>query len=105
MARKRLALHKALYNLGYIFLAWGDTEPAQNLFIVALEGFTHMGVHHDRARCFLSLGDIAQQQEHLEKAVELWEKAQPLFEQTAQTKDITQINTRLATVAENVSVI
>ncbi|KAJ7793154.1 hypothetical protein B0H14DRAFT_2927971, partial [Mycena olivaceomarginata] len=53
----------------------GAETTAQNLFIVALEGFTCMDVHRSRADCMLRLGDIAKKQKDLAKAVKLWTNA------------------------------
>jgi hypothetical protein len=44
----------------------------------------------------LCLGDIAKKQGHLVKASALWTDAQPLFEQSLQAKDVSQIDSRLA---------
>lgn len=49
----KLALYKALQCLGDVFLTNGDTITAENLFIVALEGLTHMDIHRSRAECLL----------------------------------------------------
>ncbi|KAJ7493498.1 hypothetical protein FB451DRAFT_1164389 [Mycena latifolia] len=92
-----LDLCKALQFRGYVFLHNGDAETVHILFIVALEAFTYMVVHH-RANCMVWLGDLAQQQGHLDEAVEHWQTARPLFELSLQTKDVTQIDARLGAV-------
>ncbi|KAJ7493668.1 hypothetical protein FB451DRAFT_1164546 [Mycena latifolia] len=92
----KLPLHKALQFIGDIFLYNGDEQTAHSLFMVALEGFTLMDVHHSRANCMLRLGDIAKQRGKLVEAVELWRNARPLFEQSLQTRDVAEINTRLS---------
>jgi tetratricopeptide (TPR) repeat protein len=43
--KDKLALHNALLFLGDVFLSTKDDETATNLYIVALERFTHMDVH------------------------------------------------------------
>ncbi|KAJ7493536.1 hypothetical protein FB451DRAFT_1077291, partial [Mycena latifolia] len=93
--KRKLDLHKALQFLGDVFLSNGDEETAHSLFIVALQGFTYMDVHHGRAQCMLRLGDLAQHRGELAEAVELWRDARPLFEQSSQTRDVAQIDARL----------
>jgi tetratricopeptide (TPR) repeat protein len=57
--KEKLGINKALQFLGDIFLAQADEDTAVSLFIVSLEGFTHMDVHRSRAECMLRLGDIS----------------------------------------------
>ncbi|KAJ7302844.1 hypothetical protein DFH08DRAFT_945524 [Mycena albidolilacea] len=57
-SKDKLELHKALLFLGDMFLATKDGETATNLYIVSLEGFTHMDVHCSRAQCMVK--DVAQ---------------------------------------------
>jgi hypothetical protein len=52
-----------------VFLATKDDETATNLYIVALEGFTHMDIHRSRAQCMLRLGDLANEQGYTSKAI------------------------------------
>lgn len=101
-SNNKLALHKALSFFGDIFLADEDESTAKSLFFVALEGFTHMGVHHSRANCMLRLGDIAQKQGDRALAIGFWTTARPLFERSLQTQDIFHIDSRLATIQEQV---
>ncbi|KAJ7793845.1 hypothetical protein B0H13DRAFT_2513392 [Mycena leptocephala] len=100
-AKQRLNIHKALQFLGDVLLTLGDVDTAVSLFTVALEGFTCMDVHCSRAQCVLRLGDISKKHNVLSKAVELWETARPLFERSSQTKQVEQINQRLASVGED----
>jgi hypothetical protein len=90
-------LYKALRFLGDVFLSAQDEETAENLFTVALEGFTYMDVHHARAQCMLRLGDLAKQRGDLLKARDLWATAHPLFERSLQAQGVDQINARLTT--------
>ncbi|KAJ7859922.1 hypothetical protein B0H13DRAFT_2355856 [Mycena leptocephala] len=55
-----------------------------------------MDVHRSRAECMLQLGDISMGRSDPLKAVEFWAAAQPLFEHSLQTKQVQQINERLA---------
>ncbi|KAF8158750.1 hypothetical protein K438DRAFT_1860774 [Mycena galopus ATCC 62051] len=56
-----------------------------------------MDVHHSRAQCMLHLGDLASKHGCTSEAINFWEAARPLFERTLQTKDVAQIDSRLAT--------
>ncbi|KAJ7094821.1 hypothetical protein C8R44DRAFT_749401 [Mycena epipterygia] len=96
------ALHKALQFLGDIFLTGGDLNTAGSLFTVALDTFTYMDIHCSRAECMLRLGDISKQRGHLVEAVKFWKEAQPLFEHSLQTKENSQIDTRLAAVDQEI---
>ncbi|KAK6977216.1 ATPase-AAA-core domain-containing protein [Favolaschia claudopus] len=98
--KKKLTLHKAFACIGQLYLAQHDLATAHNLFTVALEGFVRMGVHHDRARCLLYLGNIEEQEGNVHKATELWTMARPLFEQSLQAKDVWKIDVKLAKLAE-----
>ncbi|KAK7022525.1 hypothetical protein R3P38DRAFT_2532738, partial [Favolaschia claudopus] len=98
--KKKLTLHKALACIGQIYLAQHDRATAHNLLTVALDGFIQMGVHHDRARCLLYLGNIAEQEGNVGKATDLWTKARPLFEKCLQSKDVEKIDAQLAKLVE-----
>ncbi|KAJ7087138.1 hypothetical protein C8R44DRAFT_752313 [Mycena epipterygia] len=101
--QNKRALHKALQFLGDVFLTHGDLTTSHSLFTVALETFTYMDIHRSRAECMLRLGDIARHRGDLVQAQDLWKEACPLFEQSSQAKDMTQIDTRLALVGQEVS--
>ncbi|KAJ6483998.1 hypothetical protein C8R45DRAFT_999907 [Mycena sanguinolenta] len=94
--KEKLHFHKALSFLGDAFISHKDEGTAHNLFNVALEGFSFMDVHRSRAQCMLRLGDLANKQGNLSRAIEFWKEARPLFERSLQAKDIVQIDTRLA---------
>ncbi|KAJ7866154.1 hypothetical protein B0H13DRAFT_1898218 [Mycena leptocephala] len=90
--------------ISYCLECLGDNDEATaiSLYTVALEGFTWMDVHRSRAECLLRLGDISRDHGDLLKALELWEAARPLFEQSSQGKQIEIIDERLASVGEGV---
>ncbi|KAJ7711023.1 hypothetical protein B0H14DRAFT_3172270, partial [Mycena olivaceomarginata] len=94
--KDQLALHKALLCLGDVFIVNKDGKTAENLYMLALEGFTQMDVHRSRAQCMIHLGDYANKQGHTSKAISLWQTAQPLFERSLQATDVTQIDMRLS---------
>lgn len=96
--KKKLELHKALQFLGEVYLFWGDEITATSLFTVALEGFTYMDVHQGRAECMLRLGDIYKDSV---TSISLWKEARSLFERSAQSKQIGNIDERLSHVANS----
>jgi tetratricopeptide (TPR) repeat protein len=100
--KEKLGIHKALQFLGDVLFAQDDEHTATSLFTVALDGFTKMDVHRSRAECMLRLGDISKGHGDLQKAVELWTTARPLFELSSQAKQIENIDQRLASVGEDV---
>ncbi|KAF8143946.1 hypothetical protein K438DRAFT_1875014 [Mycena galopus ATCC 62051] len=96
-SKGKLDLHKALLFLGDAFSANHDENSAANLYQVAMAGFTRMDVHRSRAQCLLRLRDQASKDGCTSEAISFWEAARPLFERASQTKDIAQIDSRLAT--------
>ncbi|KAJ7838033.1 hypothetical protein B0H14DRAFT_3141268 [Mycena olivaceomarginata] len=94
--KDNLAIHKALLCLGDVFIVNTDGKTAENLYILALEGFTQMDVHRSRAQCMIRLGDLANKQGHTSKAISLWQTARPLFERSLQAADVAQIDVRLS---------
>ncbi|KAJ7620684.1 hypothetical protein DFH06DRAFT_1359597 [Mycena polygramma] len=99
--KKILSIHKALLSLGQSFHNETDEDTAMSLFTVALEGFTYMDVHRSRAECMLHLGDIYKGRGDLQKAVEMWDTARPLFERSSQGKQVKKIDERLALLGED----
>jgi hypothetical protein len=98
---EKLALHKALLFLGDVYIANKDEDTANNLYTVALEGFTYMGIHQSQAQTMLRLGDLAHKRGQSTHTISLWTVAQPLFEQSLQAKHITQIDSRLLAAEQN----
>jgi tetratricopeptide (TPR) repeat protein len=100
-SERKLQLHKALQFLGDVFKAQGEQDTAISLFTVALNGFTQMDVHCSRAECMVRLGDISLQNGDDVKAGELWELAKPLFERSSQSKQLVELNSKLASLCHN----
>jgi tetratricopeptide (TPR) repeat protein len=94
-SKQRLEFHKALQFLGDVFLAQGDQDTASSLFTVALDGFTQMDVHRNRAECMLRLGDLARLSGDDLKAVDLWQTARVLFERSSQNKQVAHVEGKL----------
>jgi tetratricopeptide (TPR) repeat protein len=103
-SQAKLQVYKALQYFGQIFLMQNDDDTAISLFTIALEGFTYMDVHQNRAECMLTLGDISKSHGDLLKAVELWGTAQPLFERSSQVKQIECVAERLTGISSDVLV-
>ncbi|KAJ7457016.1 hypothetical protein FB451DRAFT_600510 [Mycena latifolia] len=101
-SKKKREIYKALQFLGDMFLAKGDKETAISLFSVGLEGFTQMDIHKSRAECMLRLGDIADGDGDLLKAVEFWQNARPLFERSLQLKQLALVDERINAVPQGV---
>ncbi|KAJ7458627.1 hypothetical protein FB451DRAFT_1372295 [Mycena latifolia] len=93
--KDKRAIHIAIRALGDVFRAEGDLVTAQSSYVVALEGFTMMDIHRGRADCMLRLGDIEEQDGQLDKALNCWEAARPLFERSLQKAEISQVDARL----------
>ncbi|KAJ7715005.1 hypothetical protein B0H14DRAFT_3014582 [Mycena olivaceomarginata] len=74
--KSKLVLHKALLCLGDVIHT--------------------MDIHCSRAQCMIRLGDLANEQGHTSKAISLWQTARPLFEQSFQATDVSQIDVRLS---------
>ncbi|KAJ6572399.1 hypothetical protein DFH09DRAFT_1152872 [Mycena vulgaris] len=85
-SQQKLPLHKVLQFLGDFFLSKVDVETAENLFLVALEGFIQMDVHRSKAECMMLLGDLAKHRGDLLNAKALHEAAELLFERTGRKR-------------------
>ncbi|KAJ7182301.1 hypothetical protein C8R43DRAFT_2337 [Mycena crocata] len=81
-SQQKLLFYKALQFLGDYFLSNRDDITAENLFMVALERFTHMDIHRHKAECMMQLGNMAEGRGNLQKATELRAAAGPLFERS-----------------------
>jgi tetratricopeptide (TPR) repeat protein len=99
-SKQRLELHKALQFLGDVFQAQEDPETAVSLFTVALDGFIQMDVHCSQAECLVRLGDISKLNGDQLKALDLWQKARPLFERSSQRKQLAHLHEKLASLAQ-----
>ncbi|KAJ7464101.1 hypothetical protein FB451DRAFT_1179941 [Mycena latifolia] len=94
-SKVKLDLLKALSFLGDVFLSHKDDETAHSLFNVALEGFTQMDIHRNRAECMMRLGDLAHKRGNLLEAAGFRKAARPLFERSLQNQDVAKIDSRL----------
>jgi tetratricopeptide (TPR) repeat protein len=93
--KDKLAQAQAFRCLGKIFLVEGDPDTALTLFGIALENLTFMDVHRWRADCMMYIAQIYQSRGNIDQAVELWMEARPLFQRTAQRKDVTLVDAKL----------
>ncbi|KAJ6550485.1 hypothetical protein DFH09DRAFT_1039362 [Mycena vulgaris] len=94
--KHKLETHKALQFIGDVYMAEGDHDTASSVFAVALEGFTAMDVHRNRAECMLRLGNIAKLQGDSANAEHYWRTARPLFERSSQEMQVSLLDERLA---------
>ncbi|KAJ7465680.1 hypothetical protein FB451DRAFT_1369921 [Mycena latifolia] len=99
--KDKRAIHIAIRALGDLVYAEGDVVTARSCYLVATEGFTMMDIHRDKADCMLRLGDIAEQHGQLDKALNFWEAAKPLFERSLQKAEISQVDSRLAAARQS----
>ncbi|KAJ7881702.1 hypothetical protein B0H14DRAFT_2565613 [Mycena olivaceomarginata] len=98
-SKNKLELHKALLFLGDVFFATKDNETATNLYIVALEGFTHMDIHCSRAQCMAK--DVAQvdvrlstvNKAHQKSLLQLTTLSAPDWSLTRETSEIPEVET------------
>ncbi|KAJ7625851.1 hypothetical protein FB45DRAFT_868989 [Roridomyces roridus] len=97
--KSRLDIHKALRCLGDVLLSENNYETAETLFQVALEGFTAMDIHRSRAECMTQMGELAMRAGRMDRAEILWRKACILFERSSQTTQATEIQRKLADLA------
>ncbi|KAJ6484475.1 hypothetical protein C8R47DRAFT_1048627 [Mycena vitilis] len=91
------ATHHALRRIGDIFLSEGDSETAQNIFELALSGFTIMDIHQARGDCLIRLGDINRARGEYETARAKWKEARALFDRCSQLGDAQKCHDRIAT--------
>ncbi|KAJ6478454.1 hypothetical protein DFH09DRAFT_1292851 [Mycena vulgaris] len=97
-SQQKLDVHKALQFLGDIFCTEGDQDTAVSLLTVALEGFTQMDVHRNRAECMLQLGYISKENGDVLKATEYWKGARYLFARSSQAKKVALIDEELLSI-------
>ncbi|KAJ7181035.1 hypothetical protein C8R46DRAFT_1187272 [Mycena filopes] len=97
--KDKLAVSKALLFTADLFME-DNKVTAQSLLAVALEEFTFMDVHRNRAQCMMRLGDLAQKEGKTTEAAELWKSARPLFERSLQAKDVARIDDKLSALEQ-----
>ncbi|KAF8144555.1 hypothetical protein K438DRAFT_1782745 [Mycena galopus ATCC 62051] len=90
----KLAILKALWCLGNIWVVYEDDEIALSLYTVA------MGVHMWRAECLVGIADIFQRRGRTSESAQLLTEAKPLFEPALQSSRIVQLDARLAALAK-----
>nr|GAT55763.1 predicted protein [Mycena chlorophos] len=83
-----LKITDALRCFGDIFLMENDVETATTLFQLALDGFTRMDVHREKAVCLSRLAAIWRDQGDLVKAREHWVQAKALYERSSQLEQV-----------------
>jgi tetratricopeptide (TPR) repeat protein len=89
------ATHQAFRRIGDLFHSAGDGSTAQNLFELALSGFTLMDIYQSRGNCLIRLGDISLERREYEGARNRWTEARSMFDRSSQLGDVQRCNERL----------
>lgn len=97
-ARSMRVIHQALQSFGEVLARQGVDNEALSILTVALQGFTWMDVHRNRAECMRTLGEVHFRRGQLSEAHTFWKDAKPLFERSLQAKSVAEIDSRLAEV-------
>jgi hypothetical protein len=95
----RVTTTKALRCIGDLLVIDRDNDTALSLFMVALDSFTFMDIHRDRADCMIRMAAIFEQRTEIRKTVDLLQRAHPLYERSSQEKEIIKIDTKLRAMA------
>jgi tetratricopeptide (TPR) repeat protein len=95
--KNKIFTTKALRCIGDLLVT--EYETALNLFSAALDAFTFMDIHRDRADCMVRMAEIFESRGEMEKCVDLWRKARPLYERSCQEKEIIKIDAKLRSMA------
>jgi hypothetical protein len=99
MNRNMLIIYQALQCIGDVFARQHIEDTGTlSVFTIALDGFTWMDVHRNRAECMQTMGDLHLRRGDISKASTLWKQARPLFEQSQQADGVSQIDCRLAKI-------
>jgi hypothetical protein len=96
--KNTLATMKAIRCLGDVFAAQDDADNALNLFEVALEGFTLMGVRGCRGECMVRMSSIFEKRRNIDRSVSLLRAARPLCERSSQMRQVKCIDLKLVTI-------
>ncbi|KAJ7806510.1 hypothetical protein B0H13DRAFT_2387049 [Mycena leptocephala] len=96
--KSRGAILKALRYIGDL-LVEDEEDTSLSLFSAALDAFTFMDVHRDRADCMVRIAAICERRGEIRNAVDLLQKARPLFEKSSQRQEISKIDLKLRSVA------
>ncbi|KAJ7257690.1 hypothetical protein C8J57DRAFT_1647393 [Mycena rebaudengoi] len=95
----RVTTTKALRCIGDLLMIDGDNDVALSLFMAALDSFTSMDIHRDRADCMVRMAAIFEQRTEIGKTVNLLQRARSLYERSSQEKEIIKIDTKLRAMA------
>nr|GAT46848.1 predicted protein [Mycena chlorophos] len=95
-----LRLADAARCFGDVFLAENDVGTAAKLFELALEDFTRMDVHRERAVCLSRLAAIQRDLGDIATARDCWEQAKALYERSLQMKQVEMVDILLKSCVE-----
>ncbi|KAJ7459294.1 hypothetical protein FB451DRAFT_1272453 [Mycena latifolia] len=90
-----VATHHALRCIGDIFAARGDGDIALNLFMVAQDGFSLMGVYRQKGVCLLRIAEIFERRGTIDEAADLLRDARIMFERSSQATQVALIDETL----------
>jgi hypothetical protein len=88
------AIAKALRCAGDLLLEH-DESTSLSLFSAALDTFTFMDVHRDKADCMVRMASIFERRGERRNAVNILKEASSLYERSSQKQEIAKINTKL----------
>jgi hypothetical protein len=86
---------------GQIFVENNEQETALNLFRVALDEFSIMGVHQWKADCMLRMAEIFERRGDTANSVEMWRAAIPVLQRCSQAQSMARVEAKLATVGSD----
>jgi tetratricopeptide (TPR) repeat protein len=92
--KRRGAIAKALRCIGDLLIE-DDEDTSLSLFSAALDTFTFMDVHRDRADCMVRMAAIFDRRGEKIKAVDLLQKAHPLYGRSSQTQETAKIDLKV----------
>jgi tetratricopeptide (TPR) repeat protein len=89
--KNRVSITRALRCIGDLLICEGDDDTALALFLAALQTFTFMDIHRDRADCMVRIAEILEHRGEMKKSGEFLQKARPLDELSSQAQGIHNI--------------
>ncbi|KAJ7810457.1 hypothetical protein B0H14DRAFT_2863630 [Mycena olivaceomarginata] len=91
------AIAKALRCAGDLLIE-DDEGSSLSVYWAALDTFTFMDVHRDKADCMVHIASIFEHRGERRNAVNILEEASSLYKRSSQKQEITKINAKLATL-------
>ncbi|KAJ7788977.1 hypothetical protein B0H14DRAFT_2946316 [Mycena olivaceomarginata] len=92
--KRKGAIAKALRCAGDLQIE-DDEGTSLSLYLAALDTFTFMDVHRDKADCMVRIASILERHGEGRNAVNILKEASSLYERSSQKHEITKINVKL----------